>query len=435
MMLYLAVAIFIIVMIVVAFELVDKAIAALSGAVIFVIIGVLPHEKAIKSVDFETILLLMGMMMLVEASKRSGIFSWLNVRVAKITRGNPFLLLVLFLGVTALLSAFLDNVTTVLLIVPVTLALTKGMGLKPAIYVIAEVIFSNIGGSLTLIGDPPNILIGSASGLSFNDFILNLIIPISIVSVAVLTMIAVVHWKEIKPVHADLEKLFVSNLLIRKINYQFLNTNLDKVFIIKTLVILGLVFIGFMTHSLTHLSVDIIAVFFALVFLIIGRKNLSIHHILKEVEWTTLLFFAGLFVMVGGLKEVGFLELISSFILSLTDNFSLILLIILWVSALVSSFLDNIPFVAVMIPVIVNLQTSFSGNPHLDLLWWSLSLGACLGGNGTIIGASANVVAVDLARKEGVNISFLDFMKVGFPVLIISMIICSLYLLVRSDFF
>jgi len=434
-MLYLALGIFLIVMIVIIFEWVDKAVASLIGAVLFIILGIVNHHQAIESIDFETILLLMGMMMLIDIAKRTQVFAWLNVKIARLTNGSPILILLFFLSITALFSAFLDNVTTVLLIVPITIALTSGIGLDPTGYVIAEALFSNIGGAVTMIGDPPNILIGSASGLSFAQFIANLVVPVVVSMVLALIFIISVYWTSLKPIRKDLEKLFVSHLLIKKITYKFLDKKLNKSFVIKTLGIFLFVLIAFFAHSALDLSVDIISVFAALILLLITKKQVSASSILREVEWGTLFFFAGLFIMVGGLKAVGFLDIISSGIISLTDDFTMLLLIILWASALISMIFDNIPFVAVMIPVILNVQASFPGNPNLDLLWWSLSLGACLGGNGTLIGASANVVAIDTAKKYGVNISFMDFFKKGFPVMIISMIVSSVYLLFRVGYF
>jgi len=430
-MIYIALGIFIAVMFVIIFEFLDKSIAALLGAIVFVLLGILTHKQAIEAIDFETIFLLMGMMMLIEISKESDIFTWLNVRIAKITRGNPLLILILFLSITALFSAFLDNVTTVLLIVPITIALTSGMGLDPTIYVIAEALFSNIGGALTLIGDPPNILIGSSTDLNFGDFISNLIVPVSFVLVFALAFIIIGYWKMLKPINKNLEKLFISNLLIKKITYKFFNNKLDKKFVITTLSILFLVFIGFFVHDEFGISIDIVAILGSLLLLAFTKKNIDVKKVFREVEWATLFFFAGLFIMVGGLEQVGLLEHLSVFLVSLTDNFAILLLIILWSSAFISMIFDNVPFVAVMIPVIHQISKNFEGNPNINLLWWALSLGACLGGNGTLIGASANIVTVDIAKKFGVEVSFFKFFKTAFPIMILSMIISSVYLLFR----
>jgi len=434
-MVYLALAIFFIVMLTIAFEWVDKAVASLFGAVLFIILGIIDYDTAIHHIDFQTILLLIGMMILVSTMSKSGMFSWLTVHLAKITKGNPVWIMLIFVSLTWVLSAFLANVTTIVLIVPITIALTSGMGLNPNIYVIAEILFSNIGGAFTLIGDPPNILIGSAADLSFNSFIANLIVPIVIISVVIMLYIFVIYWEDIKPIHKNMKKLFVSNLLIRKIAYKFLDTKLNRTFVIRSLIVISLTFIGFIFSYQLNIQVDIIAISFALILLFLVRKNIVVDDILKEVEWNTILFFVGLFIMVGGLEAVGFLDMISHWILSVTTDFYMILILVLWVSAIVSSLLDNIPFVAVMIPVIFNIQAGITGDYNLDLLWWSLSLGACLGGSGTVIGASSNIVAIDIAKKHGYNISFFDYFKIGFPVTVISMVISSFYLLSRAGFF
>lgn len=428
---YIAVGIFGACLIGIVFEVFDKAVLALLGGLAFIIFGIITPEQAVESIDFDTILLLMGMMMLVEIAKHSHVFEWLNVRVARITGGNPLVILIMFLFITALLSAFLDNVTTILIVVPITIALTKGMGLSPKMFVIAEILFSNIGGALTLVGDPPNIIIGGVAKLSFNDFLINLFLPIFVTSFLVAGFIMLFKWKEIRPIRGHLQKLFLSSLLIRKIQYEFIQVVLKRDFVVKVLAILGLTFLGFLLHSSLHLEPHIIALLGATMLLVFTTEHASIHEALHGVEWTTLIFFSGLFVMVGGLEHLGILETISNSLVNATQNYFLLLVLIVWVSGFVSMVIDNIPFVAVMVPVIMDVQLKLAGQPDLDLLWWALSLGACLGGNGMLFGASANVVGVDLAKKDGVHISFLEFSKYGLPTALLSFVVASAYFYLR----
>ena len=430
---WITIAIFIAVFVLIVFEVFDKAVLAMIGAVSMVLIGVLDFESAIHAIEFETIILLMAMMLLVEVSRESGIFSFLTVRIAQRSKGNPLLLFLLFCGVTAFMSAFLDNVTTIVLVVPITIALLKGMGRDPKPYIIGEIIFSNIGGAMTLIGDPPNIIIGGATGLSFNQFIINLWIPV-LGSIGLIGAVFVAtHWKHhLKPITSDLKKLFVSQLLLKQIKYRFENLYLNKAFMRKSMAILILIVFVFLFQSYLNLSVALIALAGAVLLLLIAAKEASLEHSLKSIEWSTLLFFCGLFVMVGAIEHVGFLDILSEKILNLGGNSYIVLLLaVLWISGFASMILDNIPFVTLMVPVIFNIQASLIGDVDPNLLWWALSLGACLGGNGTLIGASANVIGSDLAKKEGINISFLQFMKYGLPLTFISLVVSSCYLALR----
>ncbi len=425
--------IFLAVFLLIVFEVFDKAVLAMIGAVLMVVIGVLDFEMAIAYIEFETIVLLMAMMLLVEVSRESGVFSFLTVRLAQRSKGNPLLLFLLFCGVTAFMSAFLDNVTTIVLVVPVTIALLKGMGRDPKPYIIGEIIFSNIGGAMTLIGDPPNIIIGGATGLSFNQFIVNLWIPVLGSIVLITAVFVATHWKHhLKPITRDLKKLFVSQLLLKQIKYRFNNLYLNKDFMRKSVVILALTALGFLFQSYLNLSVGLIALAGAVLLLLVAAEEADLEHSLKSVEWSTLLFFAGLFVMVGAVEQVGFLNILSGKILMLSgESYIVLLLAILWISGATSMLINNIPFMTLMVPVIFNIQAGLTGDVDPNLLWWALSLGACLGGNGTLVGASANVIGADLAKKEGVNISFLQFMKYGLPLTLISLVVSSCYLALR----
>ncbi|MBD3331097.1 hypothetical protein GF354_06275 [Candidatus Peregrinibacteria bacterium] len=425
-----ALGIFLFAFLLIVFEVFDKSLIAMFGALMMVVVGILHPEEAIEAIDFETILLLLAMMLLVGIAAKSGIFEWLNVKIASFTKGNPLFLFVLFSLVTAVFSAFLDNVTTVILIVPLTIELMRGMGRDPKPYIFAEIIFSNIGGALTLIGDPPNIIIAGATGFNFLEFILNLWIPILLSSILIMGIFVVLYWKKIKPISKNLIDLCMANVLLKKIKHTFLKKTLHKDFVAKVVLLLLLTILGFLLQGFIGLPNYIIAFLAAIALAILTSKRINIHETFQSVEWTTLFFFAGLFIMVGGVEKTGILEELSLYVAGTTTNLFYLSLIVLWVSGLVSMVLDNIPFVTVMIPVIFGLETQLIGS-DTTILWWALSLGACLGGNGTLVGASANVVSVGLAKKNGVRISFLEYMRVGFPLTMIMLTLCSVYLFFR----
>ncbi len=417
--------VFLVVYVAITFELVNKAAAALAGVGVLVVLQITSAHGAVEHIDFETLMLLTGMMILVSLIKESGFFTIVSVKIAEITKGSPVKILVLFSIVTALMSAFLDNVTTVLIIIPIIIELTRGMGLDPKNYVLSQVLISNIGGTATLIGDPPNVIIGSKVGLSFNQFILNLspaVIPIFII---VLGYIWYINRVEFKPINTSMSKLVSIQLLLEKIRFEFANIKIDKSLMIKSLACLIFAILLFITQTMTGLAPGVVALGMAMVLLIISRAN--VEHVLEEVEWSTLLFFTGLFILVGVLEEHGVIEWIAhNVFMNVGDNPYVIVLMVLWVSGIVSGFLDNIPFTITMIPIITLMLES---NPiPNDILWWALALGACLGGNITMIGASANIVSVGIAKKYGVEISFIDFMKKGLIITLISLIIASIYL-------
>lgn len=405
----------------------DKSVIALTGGLAMVLFGILTPEQAIEAIEFETILLLLGMMMLVHMASKSGILSWLNVRIATITRGSPLAIFLLFSFVTAIFSAFLDNVTTVILMVPLTIELLRGMGKDPKIYIFSIILFSNVGGALTLIGDPPNILIGGAKGFSFLDFVQNLWIPITMTTIFLITFFLLRFKNKFQSIKGSLIDIQLANLLIEKIKHTFLKKEFDKVFVFKVLSALLLTITGFFLQEALELPAFISAFTGALLLGMICAKQINIHESFSSVEWSTLFFFAGLFIMVAGVENTGILELLSEKVAHSTDNILYLALLVLWVSGIVSMILDNIPFVAVMIPVIMGIQSQLTGQ-DTSILWWALSLGACLGGNGTLIGASANVVSANMAKKQGVPITFMEYFKFSFPLTIVMLGICSVYL-------
>jgi Na+/H+ antiporter NhaD/arsenite permease-like protein len=423
----LPIIVFLLVYVALTFELVNKAVAALFGVMVLLIMRVVDEHEAVSYIDTETIMLLLGMMTIVAILRRTGVFTMLSVRIAALTKGSPLKILIFFSVVTALLSAFLDNVTTVLIIIPIVIELTRGMGLDPKLYVISQAVISNIGGTATLIGDPPNIIIGSKVGLTFNAFILHLTLPVTVCFVVGLFYLWFTNREKFRPIDTDLTKLFGVQLLLEKIRNEFLTTKIDRVFLTKGLSCLALAILLFITQTVTGMSPGVVAL--AVAMLLIMITKVDVEHLMEEIEWTTLLFFTGLFILVGVLEEKHVLEWIAENVfLRVGDNPYVIVLMVLWVSGIVSGFLDNIPFTITMIPI-VKLMLESTPIPN-DILWWALSLGACLGGNLTMIGASANIVSVGIAKRHHVDISFLDFMKLSAVITLITLVISSIFLTV-----
>ena len=420
------VIVFLLVYVALTFELVNKAVATFSGVAILVMLHIVSEHQAIELIDFETIMLLFGMMVIVSILKHSGLFSIVSVKIAELTNGSPVKILVLFSVVTALMSAFLDNVTTVLIIIPIIIELTRGLGLDPKKYVLSQAIISNIGGTATLIGDPPNVIIGSKVGLTFNQFILNLGPIVIIIFCVSLFFIWITNRDQFTSIKGNLVKIFSVQLLLEKIRYEFLSIEINRRIMIKGLVFLVITILLFVTQTITGLSPGVVALSMGVFLLLVSRVD--IEHVLEEIEWSTLMFFAGLFILVGVLEEKGVIEWIAHHIfLNVGDNPYVAVLLILWTAGIMSGFLDNIPFTITMIPIV---QIMLENNPiPNNLLWWALALGACLGGNITIIGASANIVSVGIIKKYGVNISFIEFMKTGMIISFISLTLASLFLM------
>ena len=398
-------------------EKINRTAISLFGAIVMIILGILNQEQAIEHIDFNTIGLLVGMMIIVNILKRTGVFEYLAIRAAKKAKGDPWKILVLFAIITALSSAFLDNVTTILLIVPVTLVITDTLDTNPIPFMFTEILIANIGGTATLIGDPPNIMIGSATGLGFVDFIVNLAPVVIVISVATLFLLKLIYKDFLKATDENKQKIMKMDESI---------TIKDKLLLKKSLIVLFLTILGFMVHAQFHLESATVALGGAALLLVISK--IDPEEILFEVEWTTIFFFMGLFILVGSLVEVGVIDNLAKKMLELTKgNLFVTTLTILWVSAIASAFLDNIPFVATMIPLIKAMTAS--GQLDANPLWWALALGACLGGNGTIIGASANVIVTGIMAREGRPVSFMSFMRIGFPMMIVSIIISTIYLI------
>jgi len=411
-------------------EKMNRAIAALLGAGAMILLGVLNQEAAIRGVDFNTIALLIGMMLVVAITRRSGVFQYVAIWAAKKVQANPAGILFMLQIVTALFSALLDNVTTVLLVVPVTLVITEELKLKPWPFLVALIFASNIGGTSTLIGDPPNILIGSATGLTFNQFVLNLA-PVVVV-IQVLTA-ALFHLMWGCKLHATKENR------ARVMSFSEAEAITDVRLLKQSLGVLALIIGGFIgAHSL-GLEPGTIAMFGAALLLLLyclGRnaeeQSHEVHHLFGEVEWVTIFFFVGLFIVVSGVEKAGVLGMLAEMLVSMTGgDMKVTAIAILWASAILSAVVDNIPFVATMIPLIKSMAPVFGGEQAIEPLWWALSLGACLGGNGTLVGASANLTVAGLAERAGHPIRFIPFMKVAFGLMLLSVAISNVYLVLR----
>ncbi|RBN39638.1 hypothetical protein DMN50_19290, partial [Priestia megaterium] len=377
---YAAIIIFIITYFLIMTEKINRASAALLGAILMILLGIVDFNKAImEHIQWETIVLLMGMMILVGITNKTGVFQYAAIKSAKIAKGDPVRILVILSILTGVGSAFLDNVTTVLLIVPVTFSITTILNINPFPFLISEVLFSNIGGTATLIGDPPNIMIGAANPhLDFNAFLLNLAPAVLIIGVVTLGILVLIYRKKLKVEDSKKQELMSLN---EKDYIQ------DSVLMKKSLTVLVLTILGFTLHSVLHIDAAMVAITGAAVLLVIGlRTHDEVESAFDSVEWTTVIFFAGLFILVGGLIDVGIIKKLAAGALNVTDgNIALSAYLILWISGIASAVIDNIPFVATMIPLIQDMAHGMGMSPdsaQISVLWWSLALGACLGGNG-----------------------------------------------------
>lgn len=413
-----AVAVFVVVMITIMTEKLHRSLAAITGAMIVLALHVMPFDAAMEHIDFNTLGVLLGMMLFVSVVKLSGVFEFLAIKCARLAKGDPWKIMLLFVLLTAVLSAFLDNVTTVLLIGPMTLTVCKLLDVNPIPFFMTEILASNIGGTATLIGDPPNIMIGSAAGYSFFDFILYDAPAVAIILVAILGVFYALYGRKM-----NVDDEHKARIMELDEHAQIKNRRLLK----QSVVMTALVVVGFMAHGALGLESCIIALGAAGIIMLISGE--SIEEALSNVEWTTLSFFAGLFVIVGALAETGVIGMLANGLIDATGgNVFITMLVLLIGSAVISSFLDNIPFVATMIPILLAMEST---GMDVTPLWWAVSLGACLGGNGTLIGASANVVLSDISKKHGYEITFAKFFKTGFPIMLLTILIAGVYLVVR----
>ena len=418
-----AILIFVVAYALIISEKVHRTIVGIVGAMLMILCGVLDQATAISHIDFNTLGLLIGMMIIVNITSETGLFNFLAIWAAKKVKARPIALLVALSALTMVCSGLLDNVTTVLLTVPVTFSITKQLKVDVKPYLISQILASNIGGTATLIGDPPNIMIGSAVGLNFMDFIWNMTgIAVLIFTVVEVVLIGI-YGRELKTT-PELQ----AEVMALDAHSQITNERLLK----KCLAVIFLTIFLFVIHGYLGIESATAALSGAGLLLLITytRNESMIAKILSKVEWIAIFFFAGLFVLVGGLVETGVIKMLAAEAIQLTNgNENATAMLILWMSAFASAFIDNIPFVATLIPLIQDMGAM--GLQNLDPMWWSLALGACLGGNGTLIGASANVVVASMAAQRGKPISFIGFMKVAMPVMILTILISSVYIWVR----
>jgi Na+/H+ antiporter NhaD/arsenite permease-like protein len=412
----------------IALEKIPKVTIALFGAAITIILGLVSQNKMVGNIvnphyfinfiDFNVIFLLVSMMIIVSITTRSGVFNWVANNLLRFTKGHPIKVLFALGLFTAVTSAFLDNVTTVILIMPITFAIAKKLDIDPIPFLITEIFASNIGGTATLIGDPPNIIIGSAGGLSFMDFIKELTPVVAIILLIVITGMTIIFKKKL---HAD------KNKMASVANLDNSGVITDKALMWRSVTVLAFVILGFMLHDIIHLETCVVAMLGASILLLFEKPT----NILREVEWNTIFFFIGLFIIIGGLEASGGIKLMAEWILKITQGSQTATsMLILWASGIISGIIDNIPYTATMSPMIVEIQKTM-GQTYAYPLWWALSLGACLGGNMTIIGAAANVIVSENAAKENHPIAFLKFMKYGILTVTISLIISSIYIWLR----
>jgi Na+/H+ antiporter NhaD/arsenite permease-like protein len=409
---------------------VNRAIVALLGAAIAILVGVLNQDEAMSSVDWNTLGLLLGMMLIVNVTRRSGLFQFVAIWSSKKVQARPWGVMVMLSVVTAVLSAFLDNVTTVLLTVPVTLLITEELKVKPYPYLFAQIFASNIGGTATLIGDPPNIMIGSATGLTFNDFALALTPVVVVIMAATMVPLYFLWGRHLRAADADRERVM---------RFSEREAITEPRLLRQSLFVIALVILGFITQRQTGIPPATTAIAGAALLLFLDnfgqpaeKQSHNVHAALSEAEWITLMFFLGLFVLVHAVVKVGLIDTAAKGLLAATGgDFRVTTLAILWASAVLSAFIDNIPFVATMIPLIKAMAPTFGGDAALLPLWWALSLGACLGGNGTLIGASANLVVAGLAERAGTHFRFVPFLKIAFPLMLISIVLAHVYLELR----
>ena len=430
---WLATLILLVVYLIIALEWLHRTLAALLGATLMLFLSytlgvydsayfILSFEDAMHAMDMNVVFLLLGMMIIVGVIKKTGMFQWLAYKSYALARGNVFVLAVLFMWITAIVSAFLDNVTTMLLMIPVTIEIALTLKINPITFLIPEVFASNVGGTATLIGDPPNILIGSYANLTFGQFAINLTGICTICMI--ITAVYYVFWYKKDYLQAEVKDVQATIASLRE-EYRIT----DRKLLNLCLWLLGLTIFLFIVHGMLHMQPSVAALTGAMLLLVLSRVDI-VEMLEHEVEWPTLVFFMALFIVIAGAEETGLIQFIAEWVRNISGGSLMVAIImVLWVSAIASAFIDNIPFTATMLPIVAFLNQTIPGADS-GVLWWSLALGACLGGNGTMIGASANVVTVGMMEKAGYQISFLSYMKACFVPMLITVTLCMIYLLV-----
>ncbi|GMO26406.1 MAG: ArsB/NhaD family transporter [Termitinemataceae bacterium] len=418
---YTTLAIFLLAYFFIATNKINQIVVALSGAVIFIVLRIIDQESAFMAIDWNTIFLLVSMMIIINIAKTTGVFQYIAIKTAKICKGEPIALLIVLPMITAILSMLLDNVTTIVLLCPIIILIAVELGVSPVPFIICSALASNIGGTATLIGDPPNVLIGSRAGLTFMDFIYNAA-PDIVIILIVFAFVSVLLFKKQLSVTPERKA--------RIMRFDESKSLEDKPLLIKCCVILALTVVGFVLHGQLHLEASTIAMIGSTLLLLICGKD-DIDEFFKDVEWGTILFFIGLFIMVQGVVDMGWIKAGTAILMDATKgNMPLTATLIIWLSGVVGAFVNNIPYVATMIPVVKEIVQNMGGE-GINPLWWALSLGACLGGNGTLVASSAGVISASICTKNGFPIKFMDFTKYGALITVISLAITTGYVLIR----
>ena len=432
---WIATIILLLMYLIISFEWMHRTLAALLGAALVLFISytlgtfdknyfIISFEDAMAAIDMNVIFLLLAMMLFVGVMKKTGMFQWLAYKAYALARGNVFILAAILMVITAVVSAFLDNVTTMLLMIPVTIEIAVTLKISPLVFMVPEAFASNIGGTATLIGDPPNILIGSYANLTFGDFVVNLTLICTVC--LVVTVFFFLWWHKKSYQQADVKDV---GRTIEYLKEQYRIT--DFKLMTMGLITLACTIFLFIIHGALHMEPSVAALIGAMVLLAISRVDI-VEMLEHEVEWPTLMFFIGLFMVIAAAEDTGLIQVIAEWVRDMSaGNLTVATVMILWVSAIASAFIDNIPFTATMLPIVAFLNATIPG-AETGILWWSLSLGACLGGNGTMIGASANVVTVGLAEKSGYHISFMSYMKECWWPMIITIVLCNIFLLIAT---
>jgi Na+/H+ antiporter NhaD/arsenite permease-like protein len=419
---FIALTIFFLAYLMIMTEWVNKMSAALLGGFLVVTFGIVEQNKAFAAVDWNVIFLLIGMMMVMAVLKETGIFQYIAIKTAKLAKAKPLRIMLFMFTVTAFVSAILDNVTTVMILVPIALLIAGELKITPIPFIITMAIASNIGGTATMIGDPPNILIGSATDYVFMDFIYSLTPVVLLVTLSSLGITYLFYHKGMKVSNQNKARLM-----------EFKEDNLisNRKLLHRALVVVALMLAGFVFQDKLHLEVSTIAMVAGLTLLIINNRKRVDQVLLHDIDWATIFFFIGLFMIVESLIETGFIDMVSAQILAVSgNNLQTTSIVILWFSGIFSAIIDNVPFVTTMIPLIKDIGTHFP-REAMHPVWWSLALGACFGGNGTLIGASANIVSVGIAHRNGHTIKFMDFTKIGIIYTLNSLVISTLYIWLR----
>lgn len=399
----------------IAWERIPKVTVAMLGASLMLLFDHAPAEKVFSHIDFQVIFLLIGMMIIVNITNRSGVFKWLAIHMLRLTRGHPKLILVALATFTAVLSAFLDNVTTVVLVLPITFLVVKELELDAMPFLITEILSSNIGGTATLIGDPPNIIIGTAAGLSFMDFVRELAPVVILIYLVSIVLLVLIFRNQLRPslmMKEKVQRLDTANVIR------------NPVLMVKSLAVLAAVITGFIFHGIIHIDAYILALLGASILLLFEKPK----HVMHEVEWTTIFFFIGLFIIIGSFSEAGGVKWLAEKVIVLTaGDLKATTMLVLWASGVLSAVIDNIPYTVTMVPLINELKPVMDVTP----LWWSLALGSCLGGNATIIGAAANVIVAESALSHGYRITFFHYLKYGLLITGVAFLMSTLYLYFR----